>query len=136
MQAIENMLFSPLSPQLGRTRSCNTSMFPAAQREPPAYHFVPRASGPGTGHLCLEPSSVLSSPSPQVFTDVSEIPLSLLFSRLSSPSSQPLLTGKVLQSYQHLGGLPWTLSSTPRDLMYWGTQNWTQHSKCGTTNAE
>ena len=48
-----------------------------------------------------EPGSSLLAPSLQVFMDIEEIPL---FSRLSSPSCQPLLTGEVLQSLHHLGG--------------------------------
>lgn len=62
-------------------------VFPAVQREPPVFHIVPIASGSVTGHQWKEPSSTFLAPSPEMFIDIDEIPLSCVFSRLRSPSS-------------------------------------------------
>jgi len=48
------------------------------------------ASCPGTGHHRAEPDSILFAPSLQTFIDTNEIPLSLLFFRISRPSSLSL----------------------------------------------
>lgn len=45
------------------------------------------------GHHWEESGSVISTSSLQVFTDTDKIPLNFLFSRLTSPSSQPVLRG-------------------------------------------
>ena len=85
-------------------------VFPDVRREPPAFQFVPTASGPVTGHHRKEASSLLFAHSLQVFTHVEEISvcdgcaqplpsLSLLFSRLNWPRSQPFLTE---ESFSHL----------------------------------
>ena len=49
---------------------------------------------------------------------------------------QPFTIGAMLQSLHHLCALRWTLSSTSMFLLYWGAQNWTQHSRCGLPSAE
>jgi len=61
-------------------------VFPDVQREPPMFQFVAMASCPVAGHHWKEPGSVTFTPSLQVFIHIDEIPSSLLFSRLNSPS--------------------------------------------------
>ena len=65
-------------------------VFPDVQREPPVFQVVPIASGPVAGHHWEEPGSVFFAPSWQVFISIDEIPLSLFFPRLNSPSSLSL----------------------------------------------
>lgn len=60
-------------------------VFPAVKREPPVFVLV--TSGPVTEHDWKEPNSIFLAPSPQVFIDINDIPLSWVFSRLRSPSS-------------------------------------------------
>ena len=67
----------------------STEVLPGAQREPPAFQFLPIASGPGTGHYWKEPGSIFFTPSLQELID--KISLSPLFFRLYSPS--PLSLG-------------------------------------------
>ena len=55
----------------------------------------------GTGHHWEKPGSAFFTPSLQVFIGIDEIPLSLLFSRLNSPSSHGL-TVEVLSFSVHL----------------------------------
>jgi len=52
------------------------------------FQFVPIASHPTTGNHWKKPGSIFLGPSFQVFVQMDEIPLSLLFSRLNSPLSQ------------------------------------------------
>lgn len=54
--------------------------------EPPVFHFVPTAPCPGMDatEMSLAPSSLQPA---QGCMDIDEIPMSLLFSRLSCPSS-------------------------------------------------
>jgi len=64
--------------------------FPDVQREPAVFQCVPVASGPVTGHHCKESGSIFT-PSVHLFVHIDEITTtSLLFSRLSSPSSLSL----------------------------------------------
>ena len=85
-------------------------VFPHVQTEPPMFRFVPTASGLVTGHHWKEPGSVFFAPSLQVFIYVDMIPLSLLFSRLKSPSSLRLSSHEKCLS-PNLVALRWTLSS-------------------------
>lgn len=73
-----------------------------------------------------EPGFVLCPPSFQVFLLVSKSPLSLLF---SSPSSQSLLKGEVLQSLIPSVTPNWSLSRMSRCLLLWGAQNSPQDSR-------
>lgn len=80
------------SPQLWAARAPSPALHgsaPGAQREPPVLRFVPSASCPGPGHhgQSLDP---LSARCLQLSLDMEEMPLSLLFSRLSSHSSLSL----------------------------------------------
>ena len=72
---------------------CHTyskEMLPDVQIERLVFQLVHSAFCPGTGHHLQESVSVLFAPSFQVFIEIDEFPLSLLFSRLSSPSSLSL----------------------------------------------
>ena len=80
-------LWQPV-PVLGRLH--REKLFPEVQEEAAVFQFVSTASGPVTEHHWKEPCSVLFSPSLQVFIYIDEIPLSLLFFRLNSPSSLSL----------------------------------------------
>lgn len=53
---------------------------------------------------------------------------SLLFSRLHKPNFQPFLPVEILQSLAFFMALYWTWSSMSASFLYWGCQNWTQHS--------
>ena len=61
--------------------------FPDVHREPRVFQFVLIASGSVTGHHWKKPVSLCFAPPHQVFIPMNKIPLSLLFSRLNSPSS-------------------------------------------------
>lgn len=55
-------------------------VFPGVQKEPPVFLFVSIASGPGTGPYWKEPGCIFQGiTSLQLFIDIGEIPLSLLF---------------------------------------------------------
>ena len=81
-------LSGQLVPVRGQPHS--EKVFPDVQREPPLFQCVPGASGPVTGHHWKEPGSILFAPFLQVFISIEKTPLSLLFSRLNSPSSLSL----------------------------------------------
>ena len=70
----------------------STELLPGVPRVLPVLHFVSIASCPVTVHHWTEPASVLFEPFLQVFIHINEISLSLLFSRLNSPSSHSLST--------------------------------------------
>lgn len=64
-------------------------------------------------------------------------PLSLLFCRLKSSSSQSFLLGEVIfTSPRRKESLHRTLSNMAMSLLYWGAQNWMQHSRFGLTHPE
>lgn len=67
-----------------------------------------------------------------ILTDI----LSLLFSRLNSPRSQPFHIRDCPVPSSSLWPSCWALSSMSIPLLYWGTQNCTQCFKCSLTNAE
>ena len=79
---------------LGNLCQCSVTLtvklFPDVQREPPAFQFVPIASCPATGHHWKEPGSLFFVALLQIFVTIDETPLSLLSSRLNSPSSLSL----------------------------------------------
>jgi len=79
-----------------------------------------------------ESFSLFITPTPQVFMDTDEISPNLLFSKLSSPSSLNLSSqGKCYRSLINFLVLCWILSSISRSLLFWGVQNWKQHSIYG-----
>jgi len=80
----------PVQPVPVLSHPHSEKMFPDVQREPPVFQLVLIASGPVPGHHREEPGSALFAPSLQVFMYIDEIALSLLFSRLNSPSSLSL----------------------------------------------
>lgn len=66
---------------------------------PTAYQFVPITSFPVTRHYWKEPSSILFAPFLQIFTQIDKLhPESSLCKAQLSQSSQPLLTGEMLQT--------------------------------------
>ena len=73
----------------------------------------------------------------QAFIHIDEIPLSLLFSRLNSPSSLSLSPQEKRSSpFIVLVAIHCTLSSMATSHFCWGAQNWTQLSRRGLTSAE
>ena len=57
-------------------------------------------------------------------------PLSLLFSKLSKPSSLSLSSeGQFSSSLIIFVALLWTLSNSSTSFLYWGPQTWTQYSR-------
>ena len=96
----------------------------------PAFQCVPTASRPVTGHHWEEPGSIFFTPSHQVFIHIDKIPLSLLFSRLSCPSSLSLSSCERCSSALIFVALHWTCSGKSMSLLYWGAQHWTQHTSC------
>jgi len=64
----------------------STIAFPNVQREPPVFQFVPTVSSLGTEHHWEGQGFIFIALSLQVFIDI-EIPLSLIFVGLNSPSS-------------------------------------------------
>lgn len=63
------------------------NVFADVQRELHVSPFVPSTSCSASGHLKEDPGSDLFAPSLQIFVDIDEIPLNLLFSGLHSPNS-------------------------------------------------
>lgn len=75
---------------------------PDVHREHPVFHFVPTASGPGTGHYWKEPGSTFT-PSLQIFIYAGKSPAELsLLQTDQSQLSQPYPTGEMLQSLRHV----------------------------------
>ena len=73
--------------------------------EPLVFHFVPTASCSGTMHHWKEPHSILFAPSLQIVIGTDGIRPELPLPQTEQYQvSQPLLTGKVLQSIVHLCG--------------------------------
>jgi len=70
---------------------------------------------------------------------IDEIPLTLFFSRLNSPSSlscSSLEDWSTLQSLAHLSDSLLDSLQHVLYVSYWGAQNWTQYSRCGLTTTE
>lgn len=87
---------------------------------------------------CLLRSAPLPLSHPQlVFIRIDKIPLRLLLCRQSSPvslslfpdegCSNKLLSYSSLWPFTGLSPVNWTL---PTSLLFWGPQNWSQHSRC------
>lgn len=89
------------------------------------------APGCAQCHRWEEPGWVLFVPSLLVFMGRDEIPLSL--PQLPSPSTQPLLPGEVLQSFQPLGG---SSLDSHQALLHRESQNWMPRSRYSLINAE
>lgn len=81
------------------------------------FSFWPIVSCSVTGHHS----------SHHVLIHIDKIPLNLPFFRLNSPSSQRLLVCRMLQALNYCHG--WTFSGMSMFLLYWGVQDWTQHSR-------
>lgn len=114
----------------------STEWLSSTQREPPMFWFVPTAFCSGTGHLCKEPGSVLLASSLHVFVDVDDIILSLFFSRHEqSHLSQPPLIF-LQESCSSPFFILVNLFSLSMSFLYWWSQKWTQHSRCGFLGAE
>ena len=97
----------------------------------PVFQFVPVASCPATGHHQEPPGCLILIPSHQVFIHTNEIPLSLVCSKLNSPSSLILFSYEMSSSPLIIFmALHWARSSKPIHFWYWGDQNWAQHSRC------
>lgn len=82
----------------------STEVLPYIQKETCAFQFVPIPYCPGFEHHSKEPGSVLSAPSFKYKWQLvrSSEPFLLQVEQLQL--SQPLHTGEVLLSFQHLGG--------------------------------
>lgn len=94
-------------PVLVVSYSQSEKMFPDVQKEYPVFHFVPAASGPGTGHYWKEPGSIFT-PSLQIFMYAGKIPAELsLLQTDQSQLSQPYSTEEVLQSLDMFVTLCW-----------------------------
>lgn len=103
---------------------------PDVHREHPVFHFVPTASGPGTGHYWKEPGSTFT-PSLQIFIYAGKSPAELsLLQTDQSQLSQPYPTGEMLQSLRHVCDPFPGLSPVCSLLFYWRVQNRPQHFRC------
>jgi len=70
----------------------------------------------------------------QVFMHTGKIPLSLLFSRLNSPSTLSFcLYVRCSKPSVILMALSWPCPNMSMSLLYWGAQSWTQYSRCLTS---
>ena len=100
------------------------------------------ASCPVTGHHWQEPDSVFFTHSYiysliHLFTWIDKILLSLLFSRMNSPSSLSLSSyERYCSPFIILTALSWTCSSKSISVLYRGAHKWTQHSRCGLASAD
>jgi len=110
-----------------------TEVLSDSHTEPPASHFVPTVSCPGTGNHWKESGSFFLEPSLQVFIDMVEIPPSLHFPKLKSFSSLSLLP---IQSAPLLIFVALCQALPSMSLLYGGAQNWTKHSRGGLINTE
>lgn len=95
--------------QPGSVLSHGRKVFPAVQREPPVFHIVLVTSGPVTGHHWKEPNSIFLVPSPQVFIDIDEIPLSWVYCRLRSSISLSLYSKERCSSPLNFVALCWII---------------------------
>lgn len=100
----------------------SAAVVPDGQRERLCSRLCPRWAEPGW---------VLFVPSLLVFMGRDEMPLSL--PQLHSPSTQPLLPGEVLQSFQPLGG---SSLDSHQALLHRESQNWMPRSRYSLINAE
>lgn len=113
----------------------STEVLLVVYKEPPVFQFVLITFfflALGATEKSLAISSFASSS--QVFVDIDKISLSLLSSRLSSPSSLSLSSEKTNPT-------PFTVlkeSSVWKtmSLLYWEAQNRAQYSRCRLTNAK
>lgn len=129
---IPQMAGKPITSLENLSQCSVAKVFPAVQREPPVFHIVLIASGPVTGRHWKEPSSTFLAPSPQMFIDIDEIPLSCVFSRLRSPSSLSISSKEGCSSPFNFVTLCWSLQYVYFSLIL---ENWIQHS-CGLTSTD
>ena len=127
-QRLHNLSGQPV-PELSHPHS--EKAFPDVRRESSVFQFVLIASGPVTGHHWIEPGSVLSALSLQVFIYTDKMPLSLLVFRLRSPIGEMLQTlndinGPSLDSFQY--DISLVLGSPGLDsiLWVWPHQPWAE----------
>lgn len=90
---------------------------------PPVFQFLPIASSV-TEHLWKEPDSVLLTPSHQIFIHIYKMPLSLLFSRLTSSISQPFLVWHA--PIPRLSSLPFTWPAVLCPCLSCAGEPWTR----------
>lgn len=86
----------------------STAGLPAVEKEPPAFQFVPTASGPGTGHFWKEHSSTFFALSLQVFVRINETPLASSSPDWEDPalSSSPLRKGAPVPQWRATNSSP------------------------------
>ena len=96
------------------------------------FQFVPIASGRVTVCHGKQPGSIVFTPSLQVSVHLEEIyPEPSLLQAKHSELSPPFLLWEMLQSLHHLNAaLGCTLSCSSVSFLWWGAQNWAQHSRC------
>lgn len=94
--------------------------------------IVPIASCPISRCHWAEPVSIFFLSPFQILTFITKIPLSLLLSRLKSPSFLSLTHRREAQSPSLIFmDLCCTRSSSSMSLLFWGAQNWSQNFSYG-----
>ena len=106
----------------------NTEVLVGVQREPPVFQFVPTVSSLGTEHHWEGQGFIFIALSLQVFIDI-EIPLSLIFVGLNSPSSLNLSSWE--RDSNFFVFVPY-VELFPATVFYWGAQE--LHSRCCLTS--
>lgn len=115
---------------------CSEEVSSHVQVKLPMFQFLPIASHP-VAHDQEEPWSYLLMSSFLILQTLLKSPFSLLSSRLNSPSSLRLSSWMRYSSTLLIFvAFFWTCSRSSLSPLYWGAQNWSQHSRWRLTRAE
>lgn len=111
---------------------------PAVPGAPPVLQFVHTASYPVTGQHWKQPASIFIALSLQVFVNIDETLLRLLFSRLNIPdlSAFPHRWDAPFSPFIIFMALCWTPSGSSMFALYCRIQNWIQGFTYGLIRAE
>lgn len=114
--------------------SHRTKMFPDVQTKHLVFKYTSIAFFPVSGHRRKEPGSILFTPSHLTFIQINKIPWASSFSgwKALALSTFPFMTIPLTI----FTALHCTYSSTTMSFWYWGTQNWTKHSRYGFNRVE
>lgn len=111
-------------------------VIPSVQEEPPVFQFVPLVSCHASGHQWWSLTLSSSQSFHQLFIDIDEISLSLLFLRLNSHSSLSIsLRERCSSPFIMMTALFWILYRQ-MSLLHWMCWSWTQQPSVTTNEGE